>query len=206
MRAILVLLLSVLNAGTAWGAEIDNVLVRSHERRLQEFPQAAPDDERVAVVRASFDRLCRAMQVTVPVTLHVISGPVQAESMLGRVIAANQALGELPEGERLFVLAHEMGHVALGHWDKLGTLFRKHIPGDVVQEHTDRVAPVLGREASALMHANELEADAYALAALKRLGFDFDAAMATFLRHGVQHDTATHPGTRKRVAHLRTLM
>lgn len=28
---------------------------------------------------------------------------------------------------------------------------------------------------------------------------------ASFMRHGVQHDTATHPGTHKRVAHLRVL-
>jgi predicted Zn-dependent protease len=203
---MLVLLLSVLNASMAFGAEIDDVLVRSHERRLQELPRAAPDDERVALVQETFHRLREAMQVTVPVTLHVIRGPVQAESLLGSVVAANQALGDLPEGERVFILAHEMGHVALGHWDKLCALFRTHIPADVVREHTDRVAPVLGREASALMHANELDADAYALAALKRLGFDFDAAMAAFLRHGVQHDTATHPGTRKRVAHLRALL
>ena len=204
MRTLLFLL--VLCCPAAWAAEIDDVLLRSQQRRLQELPEAPADDRRVAVVRASFTRLCGVMQVSDPVELRVISGPVVAESLLGHIVVANRSLGDLPEGERMFVLAHELGHVARGHWAKVGTLFRAHVPGAVVQEETDRVAPVLGPEASALMHGNELDADAFALTALTRLGFGFEAAMATFLRQGVQHDTATHPGTRKRVAHLRTLL
>ena len=119
---------------------------------------------------------------------------------------ADRSLGELPEGERLFLLAHELGHVAGGPWARVGGLFRSHLPGAVVRAETDRVAPALGPEASALMHTHELDADAFALRALTRLGYGFEAALAVFLRHGVQHDTATHPGPRKRVAHLRTLL
>ena len=77
--------------------------------------------------------------------------------------------------------------------------------GEVVQRQTDAVAPQLGREMSALSHAHELEADAFALRALRRFGHDTASALAVFMREGVKHDSATHPGTRKRVAHLRSL-
>jgi hypothetical protein len=40
---------------------------------------------------------------------------------------------------------------------------------------------------------------------VQQLGFGLDAVLASFLRHGVQQDTATHPSTRKRVAHLRVI-
>lgn len=206
MRALLLWLLTTCAVSSAWAAPIDEVLQRSQQRRLLELPAARADEPRVAIVRASFERLRATMQIRTPVELHVVSGPVVAETLLGHIIVANQALGDLPEGERLFVLAHELSHVALGHWATVGALYRTHVPGAVVREHTDRVAAVLGREASALMHKHELEADAFALQVLAPLGYGSDVAMAVFLRAGVQHDTATHPGTRKRVAHLRTLL
>jgi Zn-dependent protease with chaperone function len=206
MRTLVLMLLMMLAAVAANAAEIDEVLQRSQQQRLHDLPEARTDDARVAIVRRSFERVCAAMQIGVPIELRVVSGPVVAESLLGRVVVANQSLGDVPEGERLFVLAHEIGHVAHGHWASFATLWRTHLPGAVVQQETDRIAPVLGPEASALMHAHELDADAFALGALSRLGHGFDSAMATFLRQGVQHDTATHPGTRKRVAHLRTLL
>lgn len=205
MRALSMLMLLALIAMPARSESIDEVLQRSQLQRLRELPLAAADDVRVATVQRSFERLRVAMDIDAPVELRVISGSVVAECLLGRIVVANQSLGDLPEGERLFVLAHELGHIAHGHWQQVGTLFRAHIPGAVVQDQTDRAAPVLGPKASALMHSHEFAADAFALAALTRLGHGAESAMATFLRNGVQHDTATHPGTRKRVAHLRTL-
>ncbi len=205
LASLTTMLLLLFAAPAARGAEIDDVLQRSQQQRLEQFGDAGMDDPRVETIRASFERVCDAMRVQVPVELRVVHGSVVAESLLGRYVVANRSLADLPEGERLFVIAHEVGHVAHGHWASFGKLWRTHLPGAVHREATDRVAPMLGREASALMHEHELDADAFALAALTRLGFGFDAAMAVFLRHGVQHDTATHPGTRKRVAHLRGL-
>lgn len=192
-------------ATAARGGDIDDVLQRSQQQRLEQFADADADDPHVERIRASFERICDAMQVSMPVELRVVRGDVVAESLLGRYVVANRSLGELPEGERLFVIAHEIGHLANEHWASFGKLWRTHLPGEVYREATDRIAPLFGPQASALMHEHELDADAFALAALTRLGYGFDAALAVFLRHGVQHDTATHPGTRKRVAHLRAL-
>ena len=206
MRAMQWMLALLVCAGTAAQAEtIGDVLERSQRKRLDELSQPATDAARAARVRATFERLLAELDVRTKVELRVVSAPVIAETLLGRVIVANQSLADVSEGERSFVLAHEIGHAVHAHWDALGQLYRRHIPGEVKQEHTDAIAGTLGREASAQAHDHELQADAFALRALERLHYGVDEAMAAFLRNGVQHDTATHPGTRKRVAQLRML-
>ena len=66
------------------------------------------------------------------------------------------------------------------------------------------MADALGREASQQSHRHEHEADAFALRVLRSLGHEPNVAVAVFLRQGVMHDTATHPGMRKRLAWLRS--
>lgn len=191
-------------AGHSWAGDgIESVLERSHAERLAKFEPAAESDPRVAVLRSSFARLMAGVSPSVVAELRVVTGPIVAETLNGRVILANAVLADWPEGERLFVLAHELGHIEHEHWSRMGLLFRQYIPGAVVPSNTDPVAVALGREASALSYEQELEADAYGLRALEKMGHGFDAALGAFLHHGVQLDTATHPGTRKRVAHLR---
>jgi Zn-dependent protease with chaperone function len=80
------------------------------------------------------------------------------------------------------------------------------VPGEVKPETTDPVAQRLGREASATAHRQEFEADAFALRVLPTLGHPPQVAIAMFMDKGVQHDTATHPSTRKRVAALRAAL
>jgi Zn-dependent protease with chaperone function len=139
------------------------------------------------------------------VELRVVSGSTVAETLDGRVIVANEALADAPEGVRLFVLAHELGHVQQGHWRQVGDLYKRFVPGEVVQQATDGVAGPLGRAASAQAHRHEFEADAFALRALRALGRTSDDAYAALRHQGLQQDTATHPGTRKRLASLRAV-
>lgn len=192
--------------GASHAADILSVLDDSQQHRLVAIGKPARDAGREARVRASFERLRTAIKPPMAIEFRVISGTVVAETLLGRVLVANEMLADVDEGERLFILAHEIGHVVQEHWRKLGRLYHAHVPGEVRKELTDAVAPVLGREASAMAHAHELEADAFALQVIQRLGFGAESAMAVFLRQGVQHDTATHPGTRKRVAQMRMMM
>ncbi len=205
MRAVM-MLLCLSMAAPAFGEKIDEVLERSQISRLQSLPTVALDDPRSAIVRASFERLLAAgHRPPVAVELHVVEGSVVAECLFGRVVVANASLAEMPEGERLFVLSHELGHLINGDWADLGSAFRKYIPGDVVPGETDSLLLRFGPQMSALSHRYEYNADAYALRALQQLGFGLDSVLASFVRHGVRHDTATHPGTRKRVAHLRAI-
>lgn len=195
-------------AGPVLGADdIEHVLERSQAQRLESTTPVPADDARAIVVRASFERLLAVADGAAgqAISLQVVRGPFVAETFHGSLIAANVDLADVPEGERLFVLAHELGHAVQGHWAAVGAVYRKHIPEEVMQSRTDAVAALLGREMSALAHEHELAADAYAMKTLLQLGFGLDVALATFARHGVQRDSATHPGTRKRVASLRLL-
>jgi Zn-dependent protease with chaperone function len=202
MRWLQLAILGAALAGQARGEDIVDVLRRSQQQRLDSMTRA-PAGARAKIVRASFEKLCQTLKPGMEIELVVIAGPNAAETMHGHIIVANESLADLPEGERIFILAHEIGHVVNDHWQQMGGLYRRWIPGEVTPAQTDPVAGRLGRDASGLAHRQEHEADAFALHALRRLGFGPEVAVTAFVRQGMQQDTATHPGTRKRLAALR---
>ena len=71
------------------------------------------------------------------------------------------------------------------------------------------IGTVLAAGAVAPAHAqawrHEFAADAYGYRAIHRLGYRMDTVYALMLRAPSPQDTATHPGTRRRVAQLREL-
>lgn len=187
----------------ARGETIADVLERSQAVRLASFDAAAPDSPRAQAVRQSFDTLLRTIGPGVPVELRVIRGGTLAETLHGRVVVANEMLGDWPEADRQFVLAHEIGHIVLDHWSQMGLMFQKWVPGTVARHETDAVAARLGRDASGLAYRQEFEADAFAagvMAATHSRPYD---ALSVFMRLGARKDTVTHPGTQRRLAALR---
>jgi len=183
------------------------VLQRSQQARLvQRGPAVEPLGEAAQRVRASLDRLVTLLPVGTSVELMLVGGDLFAEADFGHSrVAASQAVGELPEGERLLMLAHELGHLQLGHWGALSGLYQGLIPGEVRPETTEPVAAELSAQAHALSHRQEFEADAFGYGLVHQLGFGLDNAFALLTRHGMQQDNATHPGTRRRLAQIRAL-
>ena len=202
MRWLQVTVLGLVLAGPAQSEDIIDVLRRSQQQRLDSFTEA-PQGERREAVRNAFAKLRDALAPGVSIELRVVSGGTYAETLHGSILVVNESLADLPEGERIFIMAHEIGHVVAGHWEQMGRVYRRWIPGEVTQDKTDPVAGLLGRDASGLAHRHEYAADAFAHQALVKLGWPSEVAFAAFVRQGMQHDTATHPGTRKRIASLR---
>jgi predicted Zn-dependent protease len=192
-----------LAGGVARGEDIVQVLERSQQVRMDKLQAAPADSARAQKVRASFETLRGRLGLGLKVELRVVRGDVLAEALHGDVVIVNEAIGGWPEQERLFVLAHELGHVALGHWSQMSGMYQKWVPGRVTQEQTDAVASLLGREASALAYQHEYEADAFAARALEALGISQQEVFSIFMRLGSRKDTATHPGTQRRLASLR---
>jgi hypothetical protein len=198
-----------------------DVLRRSQDLRLASLQEAAPDSPQAQVVRASFEAVMRALPPGTPAALRVIRGPVRAETLHGHIVAANEDLAGLPEGARLFILAHELGHVAQNHWLQMAMLYQQWVPGVVTQVHTDSVNARLQRDASGLAHQQEFEADAFAARTLVAMGrcaapeteaadngnaaalACHDDMLAVFQQPGALRDTPTHPGAGKRLAALR---
>jgi hypothetical protein len=190
--------------GSAHSQElIADVLQRSQATRLAAFSEVDATDARAAVVQSSFDAVVQALQPRPAATLRVIRGAVLAETLHGSVVVANVSLAELTEAVRRFVLAHEIGHVVLGHWQQTSLLYQKWVPGAVTPQATDAVAALLGREASGQAHRHEFEADAFAARTLQAMGEPSPDMLPVFLQLGSFADSATHPGTRKRIAALR---
>jgi hypothetical protein len=202
MKSMVCVLLALVMA-PAWCEDINDVLERSQRVRLESLPRADTRSDQAAIVRQSFERVLQASAWREPVELRVIRGETVAETLHGDVVVANESLADLTEGERVFILAHELGHVAMGHWLQLGRLYKRYVPGEVTQDKTDPIADALGREASGLSHRHELEADAFSLHMLQAMGHADEDAISALKRMGLTRDTATHPGTRKRVASLR---
>jgi Zn-dependent protease with chaperone function len=130
---------------------------------------------------------------------------VQASAMLGQVLVVGEAVGDLPENERMLLLAHELGHLQLSHWQQVHALYLRHIPGPVRPETTDPVATVLGHDAHRQAHRHEFEADAYAFELVQRLGVSYGDAVSLLMRQPQIGDSATHPATRRRLAQLRAI-
>jgi len=206
MRRLFVFLCAAwagLSSAPVVAEDIGSVLQRSQQQRLDNLVAAAPDSPRAAEVRRSFALLLAALEWPQPVELQVVEDtPTPAETLGGHVVVASAELADITETERLFILAHELGHVALAHWSQMGLLFQKWVPGSVTQQHTDAVAALLGRDASLLAHQQEFEADAFAMRLLRSLGNEAQDVLLVFTRMGLRPDTATHPATRRRVRAL----
>ena len=204
MPRLLMAILGLCLSQLAHAHGIEAVLEQSQQRRLQALPLAEPGP-RANTVQHSFDQLCIGLGSSMDLRLRVVTGPVLAEAVLGQVVLANESLADAPEGARLFILAHEIGHLVAGDWQAMNQVYLHWIPGEVTPERTDPVAADLGREASELLHQQEFAADAYALRALHRLGWGTPDAIAAFMAMGREytHNTATHPSTRRRLAQLR---
>ena len=188
---------------------IVEVLQRSQQvrlaQRLADHP-ARPDSAASARVRASFNRLLALLPASDDAELTLVGGPLYAEALFGRrAVAVSESVGELPEGERLLLLAHELGHLRLLHWQALSGLYLRLIPGEVTPATTEPVAERLGAQAHQLSHRQEFEADAFGFTLVRKLGFGVETAMGLLIRQGLVPDNATHPGTRRRVAQLRVL-
>jgi Peptidase family M48 len=201
-----VLLLLVLCAASpAWCEDIAQVLQRSQQARLDTLPEVAPDTAGAAALRDSFERLQRSLPAVGQAQLRVVAAGALAETLHGHIVVMNIALGELPEICRLFLIAHELGHITQGHWAQRIALYRQFIPGEVVQQQTDAVAPQLGREASMQSHQQEYDADAFAMRTLLDMGYSRDELLDMFVRLGQHAATATHPSSGKRLAQLRMI-
>lgn len=179
------LLLTLVVAAAAFAVKADDSTRLRMEEQLYllTLPVAPADDPAVETLRRDFELMRGDMQVD----LRVITGRVFAQALFGRIVVLNTRLASMPSGERLFIVAHEIAHIAHRDYE------RWHEERRTVDDAAD----------SARSWQQELDADAYALRAIMRYGYDLETAVSQFMRFGVQQDGPTHPGTRKRVSHLR---
>ena len=194
-----------LSASPAWCENIAQVLERSQQMRLEQWPEVPASEAAAAALHESFRRLQQFSEEAADAELRVVATGAVAETVHGHIVVMNVALGALPEICRLFLIAHELGHVSNGHWSQRIALYQRFIPGEVLQAQTDAVAPQLGQAASMQSHEQELDADAHAMRTLLDMGYSRDELLEMFFRLGKHGATATHPSTGQRLAQLRAI-
>ena len=128
MRKLQLAILLWLLAGSAHSEDIVDVLRRSQQQRLDAV-HAAAESSRSETVRLSFERVRQAYALDQSVELRVTQDGPLAETLQGHTIIANESLADMPEGERLFILAHEFGHVAGHHWTELCEVYKRWVAG-----------------------------------------------------------------------------
>jgi len=203
LRAWIAVLGLLLAIPTVRAEDIVDVLVRSQMMRADAEAELGADAPDALVIQRSWERLGRTIG-TLP-RLKVVVGGVYAEGIVGQMVIVGAEVASLPEGERLMMLAHEVGHIRMGHFDQLCSLYKRFIPGEVKPETTNPIKRVLSEEAHAQAHRQEFEADAWGYKVVRRMGYGLDTAISLLTERGVLPDTATHPATRRRIAQLRML-
>lgn len=196
-----------LTSGPARAERITEVLERSHQQRLEMLRTQTVTDARYQRLKGDFDELLGWLGTGLPATtarpeLVVVLSPVLAETLLGHVVVAHAGMATAARQERLFFLAHELAHVALGHWPAMQAMYLNHLPGELSPQAAKSAARGIDFDATVLSHQQEFEADAYALRLLRRHGLGLVAATEALLRFPTIGDSPTHPSTRKRLAHL----
>ena len=145
----------------------------------------------------------RALRLTVDEDLrhgHQVAAACVAASLHDPAVD-HVVVGGIDENLRLFLLAHEFGHIAAQDIHRLAEAYKPYVPGDVVQEVTDKMSVGALREIANVAKSHEFEADAFGVRALVKLGLSFEDAKAAAIEAVMKYpemETGTHPASFKR--------
>jgi Zn-dependent protease with chaperone function len=200
MKFGLALALLALSTPRVWPIGIVQILEDSAAARLAKLSPVDPGSPAYQLIRSSYERVLKQTKYTQPVDFRCVEGPVDAAAELGRILVARRGLEEIGEGPRLFILAHELGHIVLGHWSTRRALYLAHFPGEITETNANPSDETFGREAHVLAFEQEFAADAFGYRIIKALGFGLDSALAA-LQLNASSDL-THPPMGRRYMQL----
>lgn len=184
--------------------DIVQVIVRSKNQDLAQLQDIDSSEENFKILKKSVNDVMSVQRDDLKIELKIIKSlhSLVATNMLGHVLVLNENLMQFTEDERRFIIAHEIAHLAHKDWDVLLKTYKYFIPGRVTQEQTDKIASALGSKLSQLSYDWEFNADLSAFETLVRMGIELPAAKAAAIAvigKVIVRDTATHPGTTKRI-------
>lgn len=144
------------------------------------------------ILQGDFERILRQARISYKgFRLLVTANPAVIAQSLPGVVVVNAEIAQLNRQHRIFVLAHEIGHLRASHWDQYFQKARSLCAAP--SEPSDDSA---FRE---LSHANEYAADKFAVFILKQNGFSSTAAVELLRSLGDIPETNTHPAIASRI-------
>jgi Zn-dependent protease with chaperone function len=120
----------------------------------------------------------------------------------GQTIVLSTRLARLNPQQRFFIIAHELGHLSLGHHGAMRSFVASIVDqqGDEAKARAQLVSSL-----SAISHRHELNADAFAVRTMLAAGQDPEQAARIFDSIADDRDNNTHPSARRRAAAIRSL-
>lgn len=193
----LLVALSLLS-GLSWAHPLLDMRVSSRDQLLLERPriQGLTRD----IIMASVDRLKAVQAFPEDLQVVVIGTPTLAQVLSKHVVVVSTDVALLSEEQRLFVLAHEAHHATQGDREAVREFINERAPSFLTASELQERLLELQPEVEALRHRQELQADAAAAKAFKRLKLDYRKTAASLLNR--QGASLTHPSDQQRLSHL----
>jgi Zn-dependent protease with chaperone function len=118
----------------------------------------------------------------------------------GQTVVLSDRLVRLNDAQRFFIVAHELGHVVLGHHADMA----RFVAG-LVGDQTDETAALARVQANlrTISHQHENAADAFAVRTMLAAGYDPEQAARLFDSIDDPTGNSTHPSARARAAAIR---
>lgn len=123
--------------------------------------------------------------------------PMDGQVADDRTIILSVGLARLSPSQRYFIMAHEFGHLSLGH---------QAPSGNVLASMLDRRSTGAAGATAERAHRLEFEADAFAVRMMRANGVDPQEAVRMFDTLGAGEDSSTHPAFARRAKALRELL
>ena len=152
------------------------------------------------VIEADVARFQRAVAVPEGVRFQVMDCEADGFVHLGQTIVLSTRLARMNPQQRFFIIAHEMGHVRLGHHGAMRSFVAR-----IVSDHPDesQARAQVASGLTPLSHQHELDADTFAVKAMESVGLEPEQAAWIFDSIGSDKDNATHPSARRRAQAIR---
>jgi Zn-dependent protease with chaperone function len=189
------------------GAVQANPLVDKLVSQLEASPAGctavSPRNAQRQLIESDVARFTKAVGIPDGIGFQVMDCEADGFVYQGSTVVLSTRLSRMNAAQRFFIVAHEMGHVRLGHHGAM----RSFVARIVDQQPDESLARrQLASSLSDISHQHELDADAFAVRSMEKAGLDPEQAARIFDSIGSDKDNATHPSARRRAQAIRSRM
>lgn len=202
IKSIVVIALTLLMAGAVQANPLVDKLVSSIEASPAGCKAVPGSHAQRRLMEADVARFRQKVPAATDVAFQVLDCEADGFVYQGETIVLSTRLARLNPQQRFFIIAHELGHLTLGHHGAMRSFVAR-----IVDQQRDeaRARAQLVSSLSAISHRHELDADAFAVRTMRAAGQDAEQAALIFDSIGDDRDNNTHPSARRRAAAIRAL-
>jgi Zn-dependent protease with chaperone function len=198
----IVIALACLIAGSAHANPLVDKLIDSIEASPAGCKAVPTSHAQRQVMEADVARFKQRVPSAAAVAFQVLDCESDGFVYQGQTVVLSTRLARMNPQQRFFIIAHEMGHLTLGHHGAM----RSFVARIVDQQRDEAKARAqLASSLSAISHRHELDADAHAVRTMRAAGLDPEQAALIFDSIGDDRDNNTHPSARRRAAAIRDI-